>query len=79
LSPLLNSLTSSNLPGTGFSLFFRLLLAYHPKDLEDLHDNCGVASGALSSAGGGSIKLLATGKGFRFNLSGNALNTKLKS
>jgi len=56
-----------------------LLLAYHPKDLEDLHDNCGVASGALSSAGGGSIKLLATGKGFRFNLSGNALNTKLKS
>jgi hypothetical protein len=84
-----NSLTSSNLPGTGFSLFFRLLVAYHLKDLEDLHDNNGAASAALTIAGGRNafvlrnehglfIKMHATAKGFRFNLWEKGVSTKLE-
>jgi hypothetical protein len=42
--------------GTGFSLFIRLLFAYHPKYLEELHANCGAASAALTIAGRGKAR-----------------------
>jgi hypothetical protein len=54
---------------TGFSLFFLLLVAYHLKDLEDLHDNYGAASAALTIVGGRNAVAIGNGHGLLSNCS----------